>query len=103
VWARLRLAEVRTSKRRVLRLMREHGLLALEREPQPADPKRHDGTIRTQRSNQMWGSDATAGFTAQDGGMAIFAMVDHNSAYCLGIHAAKRGTRLEALEPVRKP
>src|SRR3954471_21814636 len=27
VWARLRLAGVRTSKRRVLRLMREHGLL----------------------------------------------------------------------------
>ena len=29
VWARLRMAGVRTSKRRVLRLMREHGLLAL--------------------------------------------------------------------------
>ena len=28
VWARLRIAGVRTSKRRVLRLMREHGLLA---------------------------------------------------------------------------
>jgi transposase InsO family protein len=49
----------------------------------------------------MWGIDATAGFTAQDGQLAFFAMVDHYSAYCLGIHAAKRGTRLEALEPVR--
>jgi transposase InsO family protein len=29
-------------------------------------------------------------------------MVDHYSAYCLGIHAAKRGTRFEALEPVRQ-
>jgi putative transposase len=28
LWARLRIAGVRTSKRRVLRLMREHGLLA---------------------------------------------------------------------------
>src|SRR5919199_1636568 len=28
LWARLRMAGVRTSKRRVLRLMREHGLLA---------------------------------------------------------------------------
>ena len=28
IWARLRFAGIRTSKRRVLRLMREHGLLA---------------------------------------------------------------------------
>jgi hypothetical protein len=28
IWARLRFARIRTSKRRVLRLMREHGLLA---------------------------------------------------------------------------
>jgi transposase InsO family protein len=34
--------------------------------------------------------------------VAIFAMVDHYSAYCLSIHAAKRGTRFEALEPVRQ-
>jgi transposase InsO family protein len=102
VWARLRLAGVRTSKRRVLRLMREHGLLAPERQPQPAEPKRHDGTILTERPNQMWGIDATAGFTAQDGHVVIFAMVDHYSAYCLGIHAARRGTRFEALEPVRQ-
>jgi transposase InsO family protein len=50
----------------------------------------------------MWGIDATAGFTAQDGQVAISAMVDHYSAYCRGIHAAKRGTRFEALEPVRQ-
>jgi transposase InsO family protein len=85
-----------------LRLMREHGLLAPGRQPQPVEPKRHDGTILAERPNQMWGIDATAGFTAHDGQVAIFAMVDHYSAYCLGIHAAKRGTRLEALEPVRQ-
>jgi transposase InsO family protein len=50
----------------------------------------------------MWGIDATAGFTAQDGQVVIFAKVDHYSAYWLGIHAAKRGTRFEALEPVRQ-
>jgi transposase InsO family protein len=102
VWARLRLAGVRTSKRRVLRLMREHGLLAPARQLQPVEPKRHDGTILTEQPNQMWGIDATAGFTAQDGQVAIFAMVDHYSAHCLGIQAAERGTRLEALEPVRQ-
>jgi transposase InsO family protein len=102
VWARLRLAGVRTSKRRVLRLIREHGLLAPGRQLQPAEPKRHDGTILAERPNQMRRIDARAGFTVQDSQVAIFAMVDHYSAYRLGVHAAKRGTRFEALEPVRQ-
>src|ERR1044071_8993901 len=45
VWARLRIAGVRTSKRRVLRLMREHGLLAPSRVGAPRGPRNHDGTI----------------------------------------------------------
>jgi transposase InsO family protein len=102
VWARLRLAGVRTSKPRVLRLMRENSLLAPQRQPQPVEPKRHEGTILADRPNQIWGIDATAGFTVRDGQVAIFAMIDHCSAYCLGIHVAKRGTRFEALEPVRQ-
>jgi transposase InsO family protein len=50
----------------------------------------------------MRGIDATAGFTVRDGQAAIFAMIDHCSACCLAIHVARRGTRLEALEPVRQ-
>ena len=44
VWARLRMQGVRTSRRRVLRLMREHDLLAPSRvgSPRgPAQPRRH--------------------------------------------------------------
>jgi len=40
VWARLRLAGVQTTLRRVLRLMREDQLLAPRRQPQPVEPKR---------------------------------------------------------------
>ncbi|GIU76761.1 MAG: hypothetical protein KatS3mg004_3848 [Bryobacteraceae bacterium] len=50
----------------------------------------------------MWGIDATACFTLQDGQLAVFAMVDHGSARCLGIHVARRGTRFEASDPVRQ-
>jgi len=50
----------------------------------------------------MWGIDATAGFALRDGQVAIFAMIDHGSARCLGIHVAKRGTRFEASELVRQ-
>ena len=45
VWARLRLRGVRTSKRRVLRLMRNHDLLAPSRVGTPRGPRNHDGTI----------------------------------------------------------
>jgi len=102
VWARLRRGGVRTSKQHVLRLMREHALLAPQRQPQPAEPKRHEGTILAAQPNPMWGITATAAFTLRDGQVPIFAMIDHGSAYCLGIHVARRGTRFEALEPVRQ-
>jgi putative transposase len=102
VWARLRYAGIRTSKRRVLRLMRENQLLAPHRRGSSPGPRVHDGTITTDRVNDMWGTDMTTTFTAEDGQAAIFFAVDHCSLECVGIHAAKRGTRFEALEPLRQ-
>jgi putative transposase len=101
VWARLRIAGVRTSKRRVLRLMREHGLLAPSRVGAPRGPRNHDGTIIPDRVDEMWGTDLTATWTGQ-GQAAVFVAVDHRSAECVGIHAAARATRFEALEPIRQ-
>lgn len=101
VWARLRLAGIRTSKPRVLRLMRETGLLAPTRTGQPHGPAAHDGTIIPDRPDAMWGIDATAGWTAE-GPATVFIAVDHFTAECVGIHAARRGTRFEALEPLRQ-
>ncbi len=34
--------------------------------------------------------------------VAVLVAVDHGSAGCLGIHAATRGTRFEALQPIRQ-
>ena len=45
VWARLRHGGTRTSLRRVLRLMRQHDLLAPSRVGAPRGPRSHDGTI----------------------------------------------------------
>jgi putative transposase len=101
VWARLRLAGLRTSKGRVLRLLREAGLLAPTRVGQPHGPKAHAGTIIPDRPDTMWGTDATAGWT-DEGSATIFIAVDHYTAECVGIHAARRGTRFEALEPLRQ-
>ena len=101
VWARLRIAGVRTSKRRVLQLMREHGLLAPSRVGAPRGPRTHDGTIIPDRVDEMWGTDLTATWTGQ-GQTAVFVAVDHHSAECVGIHAALGADRFEALEPIRQ-
>jgi putative transposase len=102
VWARLRFAGLRTSKRRVLRLMRENDLLAPHRKGTDRGPRTHDGTITTQKVDEMWGTDLTGTATVRDGQVAVFVAVDHCSAECIGLHAAKRADRFEALEPVRQ-
>jgi putative transposase len=101
VWARLRMRGVRTSRRRVLRLMRQHGLLAPARTGSPRGPRNHDGTIIPDAVDTMWGTDMTTTWTVE-GQVAVFIAIDHYSAECVGIHAARRGTRFEALEPIRQ-
>jgi putative transposase len=101
VWARLRVTGFRTSRRRVLRLMRENNLLAPSRVGAPRGPRAHDGTIIPDRVDRMWGTDLTTTITGE-GQVAVFVAVDHCSAECVGIHAARRATRFEALEPMRQ-
>src|SRR3989304_1706074 len=95
VGARLRPAGVRPSRARVLRLMRTAGLLAPTRAGHAHGPKAHDGTIITERPDEIWGTDATSCLTTAEGNATIFIAVDHYTADCVGIHAARRGTRSE--------
>ena len=46
-------------------------------------------------------TDLTTTITGE-GQVAVFVAVDHCSAECIGIHAARRATRFEALEPIRQ-
>lgn len=101
VWARLRYRGTRTSRRRVLRLMRENGLLAPTRSGSARGPRAHDGSIIPKTVDTMWGADLTTVLTGE-GLAAVFIAVDHCSAECVGIHAHARATRFEALEPIRQ-
>ncbi len=65
VWARLRIGRVRTSLRRVLRLMRENDLSAPERVGRLRGPRNHDGTIIPDTLDTMWGTDMTTTWTAE--------------------------------------
>ena len=101
LWARLRFAGIRTSRRRVLRLMREHGLLAHQRAGRPHGSRAHDGTITSERVDLMWGTDLTSVVTGE-GQAAVFIAVDHCSAECVGLHASRSADRFQALEPIRQ-
>jgi transposase InsO family protein len=73
VWARLRIVrDIRVSRTRVLRLMREHGLLSPHRQAR-GERKLHDGRITTDRPNEMWGTDGVRVATVDHGMVWIFS------------------------------
>ena len=102
VWAKLRVAGVRTAKERVRRLMCEHHLQAPHRAGHAHGPAAHDGTITTAAPDVMWGADMTTTVTVSEGAPCVFVAVDHCTTECIGLHAAKSGNRFEALDPIRQ-
>ena len=101
LWARLRFAGVRASPRRVRRVMHENGLLAPHRVGR-TEAKAHDGTIITDKVNEMWGTDMTQTITVGEGRAYVFVAVEHANSEVVGIHASRSANRFEALEPVRQ-
>ena len=100
VFAHLKIVRgIRTSRTRVLRIMRENALLSPYRTPS-GQPKQHDGSITTDRPNLLWGTDGFRVQTLDDGWVWGFIAVDHFNGECVGHHVAKCGTRFEALEPI---
>ena len=102
VWARLRQKGIRTAAERVRRLMRQHHLQAPRKGGHAHGPKAHDGTITTEKPDEMWGTDMTTTVTTAEGTAHVFVAVDHCTCECVGLHAAKGGNRFEALEPLRQ-
>jgi putative transposase len=100
VWARLRVRDgIRVSRKRVLRLMREHALLSPHRARQRRETA-HDRHIITAAPNIMWATDATQVTTVRDGKVWLFGVAEHWNAELLGWHVAERGTRYEAIQAV---
>ena len=102
VRARLAHRGVAVGGKRVLRLMRQHGLLAPRRLGPPNGNPAHDGTIVTDRPDVMWGTDATRFYTEQESWCWFFGAIDHYSDDLVGWHVAKLGDRWAALEPIRQ-
>lgn len=102
VTRRLRREGLRVGKNRVLRIMRENGLLApVRRRRERGDPA-HTGTIIETAPDLMWGTDGTKFWTLEDGWCWSFIAIDHCTEEVMGHHEAKRGDRWAALEPIRR-
>jgi transposase InsO family protein len=100
VWARLRILRgIRVSRRRVLRLMREHHLLSPHRSRRGAAQARA-GRIVTDPPNALWGTDGIRIATVEDGWVGVFTAVDHFDACGVGHPVVKIGRRFAALEPI---
>ncbi len=100
VWARLRRRGVRTSRKRVLRLTREAGLLAPTGRVRRRAARLHEGTITVAVPDTLWATDATEAWSAE-GRSAVFAIIDHASgeAWC---DAALRMDRFAAADLLRE-
>jgi putative transposase len=100
VWARLRAMDgIRVSRKRVLRLMRQHALLSPHR-ARPRPEAAHERRITTEAPNIMWATDATQIATVEDGKVWLFGVAEHWNAEIMGWHVAKHGTRYEAIQAV---
>src|SRR3954470_6705622 len=100
VWARLRVAGLRTSKRRVLRLMREHDLLAPSRAGAPRGPRNHDGTIIPETVDTMWGTDLTTTITGE-GKFGVLAPSNPAPPGWSAFMPPRGRPRFGALKPIR--
>jgi len=100
-WKRLKGRGIIDCKESVCRIMRENNLLPVTR-PKPArKANEHKGSIKTGLPNRMWGTDRKRSFTRQDEWCWFFSVADHLNDKIPGWHVNKRGSRFDALEPVR--
>jgi transposase InsO family protein len=101
VWARLRRQGIRTSRKRVLRLTREAGLLAPTPQVRRRSQRLHEGTITVDVPDTLWATDATEAWTRGEGRCAVFVLVDHASNE-VWYDAARRMDRFAAADLLRE-
>jgi len=102
IHARLKVLKgIRVGAKRVLRLMRQAGLLAPVREPRRRGNVVHDGTIVRSLPEQMWGTDAARFQTEAEDWCWFFFAIDHCVGDIVGWNASKSGNRFEALLPIQ--
>jgi putative transposase len=101
VWARLRRQGIRTSRKRLLRLTREAGLLAPTPQVRKRSQRLHEGKITVTVPDTLWATDAAEAWTRGEGRCAVFVIVDHASNE-VWYDAARRMDRFAAADLLRE-
>ena len=101
ITARLRHSGIHTSRKRVLRLTREAGLLAPTPQVRKRAKRLHDQRITVQVPDTLWATDATEAHTRDQGRCAVFAIVDHASGEAW-VDASPRMDRWAAADLLRE-
>jgi putative transposase len=99
-WLR-RQSGIPTSRKRVLRLTREAGLLAPTPRVRKHSQRLHEGTITVEVPDTLWATDATEAWTRDEGRCAVFVIVDHASNE-VWYDAARRMDRFAAADLLRE-
>ena len=82
--------DVRASRGRVNRLMREAGLLSPQRIEADRSQRPHEGTIIPENIDLLWGTDGTQFGMGNGRLLWLFAVIDHFSCEVLGWHKIGR-------------
>ena len=99
LWVRLRFEGLRTSRKRVCRLMRELGLAQPRCEGPSQERFQRRSSIRPASPDRMWGTDSTP-IELHEGPVYVFVVVDHFTSECVGIHASRTREAADGLVPV---
>lgn len=92
--------KLKVGRNRIYKIMKENNLLVTSR-PSPAKKTAHDGNIKTYKPNQMWATDGKKFYVQECGWCWFFGVIDHFNDEIISWHAAKKGDRFAAMEPVR--
>jgi len=91
---------VEVGKDRLLRILRENGLLAGER-PEPNGSSRvHDGAITTDRPDKLWALDIKE-WRCADGKLYTFTVIDHYNSEVIAERSSRRVTQEVAADVLR--
>lgn len=98
---RLRNKGVYVDKNRLYKLMREANLL-IGTSGSKGSGRQHDGTIITQRPNEMWATDGKEFQTQEEGKCWFIGVIDHFNDEIMSHHLCSKFDRYAAMEPLRQ-
>jgi len=97
-WVRRRLGR-RVNRKRVLRVMRERGLIQRRR---PLERRRRPGFFRVERPDQLWHLDMTSVWVAEHGWVYLMAAIDCCTREIVAWHLETRCRAREAIALIER-